>query len=257
MIICGLDVEPELVFDSGSKLRKTMKTMKTMKTCFALIGAAGILSSTSVFADLVTLTQTGLGNANGGGEFKAVTSANGTFSTFCLSIGTLFTPGTQYSYTVNPTINAVTTPPNGSPVAYGTAVLYNDFLNGGNHTAMGANGIQAAIWFCEQDLFINTHGTTYGDSNFYVTDTENGGNVDLTSLINYVLDPLHLSQAQLLANGNGAFGVEVMNLKNSNGSPAQPQLIQVPEASTVIAGALLLLPLGVSALRIVRKSRVA
>jgi hypothetical protein len=45
-----------------------------------------------------------------------------------------------------------------------------------------------------------------------------------------------------------------MNLFYTNGTIAQPQLIDVPEASTVIAGALLLLPLGVSALRIVRKN---
>jgi hypothetical protein len=216
------------------------------------------LGTGSAFADLtVTLTQTGLGNANGGGVFSAVTSANGTFNTFCLSIGTVFSPGTQYNYTVDPTIKANTAPPNGSPIAYGAADLYNAFLHGANNSSAGANGVQAAIWFCQQDSLLAIT-STYGSAAFNVIDTENGA--DLTALITSVLDPLGLTQAQLQANGNGAFGVEAMNLYT--GSPndknyAQPQIIQVPEASTMIAGALLLLPLGVSALRIVRKNRIA
>ena len=51
--------------------------------------------------------------------------------------------------------------------------------------------------------------------------------------------------------------VVVLNLWNADGSPAQDQLTVVPEASTMIAGALLVLPLGASALRVLRKNRTA
>jgi len=65
-----------------------------------------------------------------------------------------------------------------------------------------------------------------------------------------------IAQADWTKAANGAYGVADMTLDNPG--QAQDQLvIVVPETSTVIAGALLLLPFGASTLRILRKNRVA
>jgi hypothetical protein len=57
---------------------------------------------------------------------------------------------------------------------------------------------------------------------------------------------------------NGAFGVYALNML-SGGTYVQPQLVMlpVPETTTIIAGALLLLPLGASTFRILRRQRLA
>jgi hypothetical protein len=64
------------------------------------------------------------------------------------------------------------------------------------------------------------------------------------------------SIAAAQADANGAYGVWVLQLTDSCGNQKQSQLVLcpvVPEPSTVVAGVLLLLPFGVSALRILRK----
>lgn len=77
------------------------------------------------------------------------------------------------------------------------------------------------------------------------------------------------SMAAADANGNGVYGVEALDMSTSsglNGGWVQPQLVEignrsqggsVPEPSTVFAGALTLLPLGVGVMRITRKNRVS
>ncbi len=72
---------------------------------------------------------------------------------------------------------------------------------------------------------------------------------------------LGLTDATIVGNANGAYGVVALNLWDSNGSSTapnkQPMLGIVPEPSTIIAGALLLLPFGVSTVRILRKNKAA
>jgi hypothetical protein len=58
------------------------------------------------------------------------------------------------------------------------------------------------------------------------------------------------------SSGTGLVDFYVLNQGNVAG-PATATLTPVPEATTMIAGALLLLPLGASTLRILRKSRMA
>ena len=68
-----------------------------MKKLMSVVGLAGVMAATNVFASMTaTLNEIGVGNATGGGVFQAVTSDNGTFDTFCISINTEFTPGDQY-----------------------------------------------------------------------------------------------------------------------------------------------------------------
>jgi hypothetical protein len=230
-----------------------------MKKLSTLIGVAGVLFATNLYASLtVTLTEVGGagGNANGGGLFQAATSANGTFDTFCISIVTTFSPGTQYSYDISPTIGAYGIPSASSYIAAGTAYLYQQFsLRNPNYYAgvngvNNANAVQAAIWLFQGDLS-GTDGTY---------DSEDS--TDLGSLLAPILTDVetatHMTLAQLKENGNGAYGVEALNLYT--GTPSsynQPQLVIVPEPTTMIAGALLLLPFGASTLRILRKRQTA
>jgi len=234
-----------------------------MRNLYAMMGMAGALLAPSLYASMVTLTEVG-GNANGGGMFQAATSGNGTFDTFCVSIDTTFTPGTSYNYAISPTI-VVTSgdPPGLNYVTVGTAYLYNQFLhNNPNYAGVAnADAVQATIWYFQNLLFTAASGGSAGGT----WDQEDGAN--LTTLINgpagnngilqEVEAATHLSLSQLLANGNGAYGVEALNLYDSTGAAHQPQLIEVPEPTTMISGALLLLPFGASTLRILRRNRAA
>jgi hypothetical protein len=60
----------------------------------------------------------------------------------------------------------------------------------------------------------------------------------------------------VLGAANGAFGVYALNMYTGTADDpqwVQPQLVIVPEASTVYAGVLLMVPFGASAFRIIRK----
>jgi len=236
-----------------------------MKTCGVLLGAASILSCTSIYAQTVTLSELSpnAGNAYGGGIFQAVTSANGTFNTFCMSITTEFNNGGTYNYSVSPTISANDIPPVPSYVTLGTAYLYSQFLQGTYGAANSSNSselnaLQATIWYLQGNLSTSANGSASATpgSGYYVPGTSDNLSTEITGILNTIPNTLNPTDPS-----NGAYGVEAMNLYSydANGGliKNQPQLIEVPEASTVIAGALLMLPLGLSALRIVRKNRVA
>jgi hypothetical protein len=231
-----------------------------MKKLVTLIGVAGVLFATNLYAGFVTLTEVS-GNANGGGLFKAATTANGTFDTFCVSIITTFSPGTQYNYDLSSTISANGIPPISSYIAAGTAYIYSQFLNGNanygaNLNANTLNSVQAAIWYLQGDL----NG---------MIDPENTADLAslLTPILNQVQTDTGLTWAQQALNGNGALQVVAMNLYDGNNNIHQPQLAidsnltftptPVPEPTTMIAGALLLLPFGASTLRILRKRQTA
>ncbi|HTR40637.1 MAG TPA: hypothetical protein VMH87_03400 [Pseudomonadales bacterium] len=225
------------------------------KLCIALSLAAA-LTATNMFASMTAiLNETGPGNATGGGIFQAVTSDNGTFDTFCISINTEFQPGDTYNYSVSPTIVANPAPvgyPQNPPtyISYGTAYIYNQFelgnptYAGGATSSATANAVQYTIWYLQGLL------NGYSDPRGY----------DYTSEVTAMLITLETQSGKTLgdlqANGDGAFGVEALDLHDGT---YQPQLIQVPvpEASTVIAGALLVLPFAASTVRILRKSRLA
>jgi hypothetical protein len=237
------------------------KTEKNMKNLYAIIGMAGVLLTPSLYASLlypVILTEVG-GNDNGGGLFKAATP-NGNFDTFCLSIVTTFYPGSSYYAQGSTTIAADVPPIVPTYVTYGTAYMYSQFLLGNATYAGDLNGntadaVQATIWYL-QGLLGGTGG---------MVDPENGH--DLSGYIDSILPGLKTATGKdlsgLVANGTGLFNVNVMNLyAYSDGTGiSQPQLADpkyappVPEPTTIISGALLLLPFGASTLRILRKNR--
>jgi hypothetical protein len=98
--------------------------------------------------------------------------------------------------------------------------------------AGSANDLQAAIWYLQ--------GSAGGVDNYFVTDAGNA-----------------LGAGSITNAADGAYGVFALTLTDANQNYAQPVLGMVPEPSTVVAGALLLLPFGVSTVRILRKDKMS
>lgn len=219
--------------------------MKTIKTCCALIGVAIILTAPNLFANVsyngvfsgtITLT-TDYGNA-----LKAVTTGGlGIFDTFCVNAGVFANSGQTYNYVSSDTVVPVPAgASNPDPIDLGTAWLYSQFRAGtlsgytyGNTAS--ATALQDAIWYLE--------GNAGYSSNSFVTEAQTA----LTAL----------SLGSVTSAANGAFGVFSMTLTDGQGNKVQPVLGMVPEPSTVVAGVLLLLPFGVSTVRILRKGKTS
>jgi hypothetical protein len=199
----------------------------------ALVGLA--LSASSLFANTVVLTSTGFnGNPNAGaGEFKAVTSDDGTFLTFCLEQSIGITLGATYNYTIdNKVLNQ------GDKISKGTAHLYANFMNGtlsgptGNLTYLGGSNaahdtnaglLQKAFWMLEGEI-------AYNNSNYYVALAES------------------VFGASVLNNYSGA-SIKVLNVWNANRGDKQSQLIMVPDTGMTVA----LLGLGLLSLAAFRR----
>jgi len=210
---------------------------------FRAVGDAGLDSivTWSAYAPVTQGTVSSADLSSWGGGSLASSIGQRYFQTFCIEYSEEFSPGT--SYPVDTGYNAlyghVGAAP-GTPVTIGTAWLYSQFaagtLSGYNYTygsgrTTSANQLQQAIWYLQGEG---------GSFNGYVTLAE--ANV-----------------ANAWAAANGAFGVYALNL----GDPgrAQAQLViddpaPVPEPTTMLAGAMLLLPFGASAVRRLGRNRL-
>jgi hypothetical protein len=258
-------------------LNQLGKLKMKMKKISVLGAVSGLVFATNLHATLVdgavTLTQAPYVGPNGGGEYQAVTSGLGTFQTFCTELNVNFTPGIQYNYIINTgavpgdtgadaynqkplTGSAATSGPyNLDNISIGTAWLYSQFRagtlkdssGGAYSTAADEGTLQLAIWYLE------------GEQNS--TSPDNGaaiiGDQSNNTFIKKAESSLNLTLAQLEADSKGAYNVVVLNLYDGSGNFAQDQLAMVPEPATIVAGALLLLPLGLSTLRILRRTRKA
>jgi hypothetical protein len=222
-----------------------MKTMTIIKTCCALTGAA-MLTASSAFA---TISGTGTATVNYNYStdiFNVSTTATtgpglGSFQTFCLNSAALITTPGTYNYSLSdsavPGSGKVGNP---DPISIGTAWLYSQFrmgsLVGYANTASVNHLLQQAIWWLEDD----GAGLGGAANNSFIQAAETALSLDDTTIRN---------------DANGAYGVFAMNMTDKTGAQVQPLLGMVPEPSTVVAGALLLLPFGVSTVRILRKSK--
>lgn len=219
-----------------------MKTTKIVKSLCAIIGAASLLATTSAFAT-ISYNGTYSGTLTLGlayGDAIAVNSSGlGTFTSFCLNSTVYANSGQTYNYVSSDTVTPANT---GGPatITLGTAWLYSEFSSG-DLASYGyvygdpnsADQLQQAIWYFQ--------GSPNGVANAFVLDAQTavGGANNATN-----------------ASG-GAYGVFALTLTDANGGYAQPILGMVPEPSTVVAGVLLLLPFGVSTVRILRKDKVS
>jgi len=168
------------------------------------------------------------------------------FQTFCLEYSEPFTPGTTYNVSISQNAMFGGNAPLGDPISIGTAWLYSQFAAGklddyttpkynytyGSNRETESGLLQQAIWWLE--------GETGGVKTSFITLAEG---------------ILHLNDTTIKLNSNGAYGVYAMNL----GTPGMVQdqlVIIVPEASTLIAGTILLLPFGTKAFRFFRRNRL-
>jgi hypothetical protein len=255
---------------------------KTTKILVAM--AAPCALATNLFAGLTTtldLSPSGYRDPNSvGGEFTAVVSGgqnyvanynskataqvnvNGQnvtgFETFCVEMTAEFQPGTTYNTTVSSVI--VQGPGQTMNVTLGTAYLYSQFAQGalanytyttGSAREKSADELQDAIWYLQGEIGANGNSLTSdslytfsASTDIFVQMAENqfGG----------------LSQAMASDAGN-TFGILALNLTSTGqyGQTVydQDQLVYcpVPEPATFAAGAMLLVPLGLSAMRALKK----
>ncbi|HEY1661874.1 MAG TPA: hypothetical protein VGI03_05600 [Verrucomicrobiae bacterium] len=241
-----------------------------LKICCALMGAS-LFITPSVFAQIIgtgslKITAPNYAPDQAGpylvqiATSAGVTPGSTSFQTFCIGSQVDYSPGSTYSYQISNTVLPASV---GSPgyVTWGTAYLYSQFLAGalgvgGTSSTTVATGtidqtindaLQVAIWELQGQ---SLSGITYGaplntaDVNQFLTDAANAASA------------ANVSNDENEA--NGAFGIYALNM-SSGSTPAQPELVQVavPEASTILAGALMILPLGIGAFRALRKVRVA
>ena len=163
------------------------------------------------------------------------------FQTFCTELLEEYTPGGLYPVSSIGNNALYDGTGHAVPITLGVAYLYSQFAAGtlggydynyGAGRSATAGDLQSAIWM----LLSETSGTL-------ATWVSN----DLTS-------GLGSNTSAWTQDANGAYGVEDMTLDNPG--LAQDQLvIVVPESTTMIAGALLLLPFGASTFKILRKKR--
>jgi hypothetical protein len=176
-----------------------------------------------------------------------------TFQTFCVGSQVNYTPGNTYNYQISDTVQPAGSGGVGAPgyVTWGTAYLYSQFLSGllgvGGNSSISTPGnaindaLQAAIW--------NLQGQSLSGITL-------SGPLNIADYNGFLNDAAVAASAAHVSDGsdaNGAFGVYALNMLSAPGAYAQPELVQipapVPESSTVFAGALLLVPLGLSVLR--------
>lgn len=239
-----------------------------MRKILLAVGLAGAMASSSVFAafDGTVVINSGSPYQYGnGGEFQAVSSGLGTFITFCIEHPENLGFGGRYDYTIN--TGAVrgggganaTDPHTGlamDNISIGTAYLYSQFRSGAlagyftGNRYQHAGELQNAIWYLEGEITSLAYNGADGTA-FYNLAMANAGAGSL-------------SVTEVAADSGGAYGVVALNLFNGPYSQSfdgynlnQDVLAIVPEPTTMIAGALLLLPFGASAMRIVRKGRAA
>jgi len=227
--------------------------MKKHNILIALVGMLAVpalQAAVSVGSSGTITLSTGPNSVGVGGEFVATgfggLSDLGTFSSFCLEHNEYFNPGGTYNAAVNTAAvsGGVSTSgsPGSDPLSMGTAWLYSQFRAGtlGGYTGAATAGqLQNAIWWLEGEIAADQ------SANPFISLIPDASWRDYNSKVD----------------ANGAFGVVALNLNyrntdGSNGRRAQDQLaiVPVPEPTTIIAGALLLLPFAVSTIRRSRKS---
>jgi hypothetical protein len=220
---------------------------------FRAIGNADLLAANPGLAGYSSLTEGTIGSADvSSWGYSSGLSGQIYFQTFCIEYNEEFSPGASYGVTISSKAMYGGQPPNGDPLSIGTAWLYSQFaagtLSGYNYGASrtsSAGALQQAIWWLEAE--------PNGARNSFINTAEDA----LFGTHGATQDALIVGDAYY-----AEFGVVALNL----GAPGlvQDQLFitsltptPVPEPTTMLAGALLLLPFGASTLRILRRNRAA
>jgi hypothetical protein len=222
------------------------------KLCIA-IALAGALSATTLQAAMTGVVDRGGGAlwGNNGGEFQVTPNADpgwaaigigGAFKTFCLESTEFLNIGGTYNMAVNTAaVAGGAGGGNPDPLSKGTSWLYSQYWNGAIviSTTTAAAEFQDAIWNLEDE------GGSMSTGLAAILFGKFGG--DLTTW---------KADAVL---GVSDYSVRALNLTSGTAGNTlnQDLLVVVPEPTTVLAGALLLLPFAASTIRFIRKNRAA
>jgi hypothetical protein len=249
----------------------TNKTYRAV--CLAAV-AAGLVSSAHATVDY-SISDGGLETVNvnlDGSTYNGIlaggiklTSGSSSYVSVCTDfLGSLYL-GSTYTYN-NPV--SITTPGlNGTDPSWGegagaaAAAIENAAkIFGNNYAALQSSttsidekaAIQIAIWTVLYDTTTSTLDLDPSTARFSYS--ANGTvEADVTSLLNNLAGyALGNPQIEVLVPDSGAASFT----SNPDGHPPQGLLTPVPEASTIVAGGLLLLPFALGGLKAVRKSRV-
>lgn len=188
-------------------------------------------------AQSVTLDINNYSFGNGsidGGEFTANTSQNflgsyastavlnGGFETFCVQSTVDFYSGNTYSYVLTNTDSA------GQPLTLGAAYLYQEFATGNlagydylntdptNTRLTDAGELQLALWTLQGQTVPSGFPSLSTDPFYNLAITDLGGT------------------SAAFADNNGTYGVDIIQLYDANGAPAQAQLVLTPEPPTIL-----------------------
>ena len=246
---CGLDIEPEVAFRDGPNKKKNMKKLQIAIFTISLATAISASATTTVYS---------------GSDFSTMASYNGTY--------VAGSPGYEALSYASPDVDAVVgvRGPLGTLNSLSMSFQYSNF--GGADSTTPGNAPFAAFgvsldgtWGAggqEFDIISEQGNQLNGNTLVHVWDFSlNGGDGgDVAGLsgvtLNYVLGIDN-------SYNNVAFGnLEVMRAYAYVGDEGASSgsvdinsitITSVPEPTTMIAGALLLLPFGASTLRILRK----
>ncbi len=220
------------------------KSIKMKKSNIALVFGLLLLPIVPLQAFDGTINiGAGPGQTGSGGPFKitinnspapsaalqAIANASNPFLSFCIEKTEHINLDNNQAYkvTVSPTHTAELGGIGGpsDPISLATAWIYSQFRWGSITDGAAA---QQAIWYLEQEQeWVDTSATGKGLVNAAIA--------ALTEITD-------INDARTV-NAGGAFGVRVLNVYGADGiTMRQDQLAMVPEPSTYVAGALLLLP---------------
>jgi len=145
--------------------------------------------------------------------------------TFCIDLGDFTTPSSTADLVALESAPDAWAGPMGTTAANNIKALWATYYSSALTSASVAAALQVAIWRTIDDV-MSTYSIVFSDTS-------------ATSV--------YYAAGQMMLNATGTADLEAIT------GAAQDFIVPVPEPTTMIAGALLLLPFGASALRIVRR----
>ena len=236
---CGLDVKPEVGFREGQHRKKQMR-LRTIHLAIVTASLAGAMSaSASLNVTFDNVSPNEVISLNGVGVYAGIynlTVAGVATPSFCIDVYHNITGGStfpDFNYVALDTAPNSPAGPMGATAAGIIEGLWGTYFAGATTPAEAA-ALQVAVW---RAVNLGDHPVTL---NFNLGDA--------TTLAAYNRATVMLANLTSEASLVGLVGSVADNTQG---------FVVVPEPTTMIAGALLLLPFGASTLRMLRKNRTA
>jgi hypothetical protein len=227
---------------------------------FKLSGATAVLLACTVVKSYAGID---LGFDSGNGNLGATINFNGGTFSFSSTSGMDFqittSTGSGDSIGDKGSISGIYTI--GAPTAYGIGGEIANVTGSGVLTIKGQGGtgtLTADItWDSIYQLGTGDNLNINGDVNLSSIQYTAGMSGTEADLIALASGPGQLGEATLDFTLNSATPLSTLATETASIAPYSGNLSTVPEPTTMVAGAMLLLPMGASTLRVLRKKRVA